>query len=90
MSLSTQGLLQFIIISAMAVSILMLIAYLSNTGRLPKWIRDVTSLFVFPAVIAISLGIVIGADAPAIMCMYAPVFLIALALVLSRRGSEEG
>lgn len=90
MSLSTQGFLQFTVASAIAVGVLMLIAYLSNTERLPSWAKDVTSLFLFPAAIAISLGIVLGADAPAILCMYMPVFFIALALVIFRRGSANG
>ena len=72
-----------------ATVVTMIIAYLSNTHRLPSWCKDVWLILVFVG-LAIYLGINLGVSAPGIACVTSIFAVTGISvLVILRRGQRK-
>ena len=83
--MSTLVLLQSVIVLAALMIALLSVAYLSNTGRLPGWTRDV---WVVPTVILLGvylLGVVFEASLPEVTCIVSVATIISIAVVIAAR-----
>jgi len=71
----------------LATTLILIAAYLSNTGRLPAWIRDVV-IVILPCGLVIPIGKMVGITIPGAIIIVALFSLIVSIVVVRSRKSS--